>query len=272
MAKFRHACLLALLSACVATPALAFDGPESAPVTQKALEIFKDPQQALQAGLGAYRAGDAATSLEALKYAAAGGESLARWKLGRMYADGDGVPQDDYKAYQYFEEIVDHYDEDNANWREKSVVASAFVAVGVFSLNGIPGSHLRPDHQRAMQMFLYAATNFGDSNAEYNLARIYMDGADGERDQRQAARWLNLAADKGHVESQALLGHMLFSGDGVQRQRARGLMWLTLAKEGANGKGQGWIADIYEQDMKAANVNDRQAALLYLEGHLKKQN
>ena len=53
-----------------------------------------------------------------MKYAAAGGESLARWKLAKMYADGDGVPHDDIKAYEYFAQIVENYDEDNPDPRE----------------------------------------------------------------------------------------------------------------------------------------------------------
>jgi TPR repeat protein len=100
-----------------------------------------------------------------------------------------------------------------------------------------------------------------------------MDGAAGlAKDSRQAARWFNLAAEKGHVESQALLGHLLFAGDGVQPQRARGLMWLTLAREGASGKTQAWVDALYQQDMKAASDNDRQVALVFLEEHMRKRN
>jgi TPR repeat protein len=275
MLVFGRILLACVLGASCAVPACAFDGPDKAAKSDKAdkaLEMFKDPRQALQSALESYRSGNSASSIEALKYAAAGGESLAQWKLGKMYADGDGVPRDDYRAYQYFQEIVDRYDEDTANWREKSVVASAYVAVGVFELNGI-GSRLRSDPEEAMRMFLYAATNFSDSNAQYNLARLYMDGAAGlAKDSRQAARWFNLAAEKGHVESQALLGHLLFAGDGVQPQRARGLMWLTLAREGAAGKTQAWVDALYQQDIKAASDNDRQVALVFLEEHMRKRN
>lgn len=263
--------------------AFAFDGADKSPANPAPLDIFKNPHQALEAALESYRSGNPASSVEALKYAAAGGESLAKWKLGRMYADGDGVQRDDYKAYQYFAQIVDGYDEDNPNWREKSVVASAYVACGVFELNGIAGSKLKPDPDEALKLFFYAATNFGDPNAEYNLARLYMDGAAGlAKDNRQAARWLNLAAEKGHVESQALLGHMLFSGDGVPAQKARGLMWLTLAREGANArvkssdkaqdKAQDWVRELYEADVKTASDTDRQAALVYLEDHVKQND
>ena len=178
-AAFGRIFLTCCLAACAAGPAYAFDGADKSTPSNQTLDIFKDPRQALEVALENYRAGNPASSVEALKYAAAGGEPLAQWKLGKMYADGDGVPRDDYKAYQYFQQIVDKYDEDNVNWREKSVVASAFVAVGVFELKGIPGSRLKADPDEAMRLFLYAATNFGDSNAQYNLARLYMDGAGG---------------------------------------------------------------------------------------------
>jgi TPR repeat protein len=254
--------------------ARAFEGAETSPIAAvKPLQIFKNPQQALQSGLESYRTGNSASSVEALKYAAAGGEPLAQWKLGRMYADGDGVPRDDFKAYEYFLEIVENSDEDAANWREKSVIASAYVAVGLFNLKGISGNRLQPDPEEALRLFLHAATHFSDSNAQYQLARLYLDGAPGvPRDRRQAARWLNLAAEKNHTESQALLGQMLFSGDGVPAQRARGLMWMTLAREGAAGKAHDWIQSLYDQALRTANDNDRQAALVYLEDHLKKRN
>ena len=77
----------------------------------------------------------------------------SRWrsgKLGRMYAAGEGVPHDDAKAYDYFLQIVNNYDEGHtASRREIGIVASAYVAVGVYSLNGLPQIQLKPDVQRA---------------------------------------------------------------------------------------------------------------------------
>jgi TPR repeat protein len=271
MTVFGRFLLACCIGAFCAGRAAAFDGSDPSEPASKTLDLFKNPRQALQTALEGFRDGNAARSVEALKYAAAGGEALAQWKLGKMYADGDGVPHDDYQAYRYFQDIVDGYDEDTANWREKSVVASAFVAAGVFHLNGISNGLLRADPEEAQRLFLFAATHFSDSNAQYNLARLYMDGAGQPKDHMQAARWLHLAAEKGHVESQALLGHLLYSGDGVPAQRARGLMWLTLAREGASAKAQDWVKSLYDRDIKAASDNDRQIALVYLEEQMKKR-
>jgi exopolysaccharide production negative regulator len=258
---------LALASLAGITAAHAFDGTSSA-ASNKPLPIFKNPEAALRAGLEDFKAGDSRSGLEALKYAAAGGESLARWKLAKMYADGDGVPQDDIKAYHYFSQIVANYNEDDQDPREISVVSSAFVAVGVYNLNGIANTRITPEPMRALEMFQYAATYFGDPNAQYNLARIYLDGVNGvvEKDVRQAARWLHLAAEKGHVQSQALLGQLLFTGrDGLPPQRGLGLMWLTLAHENAPAtKKNKWIQDLYEKATAAASDSDKQIAALYL--------
>jgi TPR repeat protein len=267
------AAFLSLAPAVASAPTLALDGPGTSASTRP-LPIFKNPRQALQAGLDSYRSGNATNSVEALKYAANGGESLARWKLGRMYADGDGVGRDDIKAYQYFSQIVSNYDEEDAAGRETAIVSSAFVALGVYNLNGITNSRVKANPERAIEMFQYAATNFGDASAQYNLGRLYLDGSPGvDRDPRQAARWLSLAAEKGNPPAQALLGQMLFNGqEGVLRQRARGLMWLTLARDAATGSGDQWIVELYEKAVGAASDPDRQMALAYLEAHLQKRD
>jgi uncharacterized protein len=241
-------------------PALGFDGSTSDP-SEKIPKNFTDPNQALRAGLADLKAGDADASVAALTYAAEGGQDLARWKLGEMYADGQGVPHDDVKAYHYFNQLVEDYDEDQPDRRNLSATSNAFVAVGVYCLNGIPNSDVRADPGRAHELFQYAATIFGDPNAQYNLAHMYMVGAGGlAKDNIAAVRWFAVAAQKGHAPSQALLGHMLFMGDGVPHQRARGLMWLELAKDAALEPSGAWIHDLYQHDFDLAADNDRQAA------------
>jgi uncharacterized protein len=242
-------------------PAFGFDGSTSDP-PEKIPKNFSTAQQALRAGIEDLKAGDADASVKALTYAADGGQEIARWKLGEMYADGDGVPRDDLKAYHYFNQLVEDYDEDQPDRRTLSAVSNAFVAVGVYCLNGIPNSDVAPDPRRAHELFQYAATIFGDPNAQYNLAHMYLAGDGGlAKDHTTAVRWLQMAAEKGHPQSQGLLGHMLFTGDGVPRQRARGLMWLAFAKEGSSPDSRDdWIRDQYQSDFAVAADDDRQAA------------
>lgn len=248
-------------------PALALDPPGRASSAAGSAK-FGSATDALRSGVRNYNAGDKAGAARALEFAATQGHALALWKLGRMYADGDGVPHDDLKAFEYFSKIVDGSADEGPDSSSAGVVSSAFVALGTYFLDGIKNSYVKPDPARAQEMFQYAATYFGDPNAQYHLARLYLDGTGVEQDVRLAARWFNLAAEKGHHQAQALLGHLLVTGQGVPRQRARGLMWLTLARETADPIKDQWISDLYDQAFAAAGEGDRQAALAYLEQHL----
>jgi TPR repeat protein len=258
---------------CVA-PALAFDGPRppeaAAPLPVPPAISFKSVKEAFRSGIRNYNAGDKRGAVRALEYAATKGHTPALWKLGRMYADGDGVVHDDLKAFEYFSKVADEYADESPYSPDARFVASAFTALGGYFLEGIPNTYVKPDVQRAVDLFRYAASFYGDPNAQYDLGRLYLEGQGLPKDPRQAARWLNLAAEKGHHQAQALLGHLLVTGEGVPRQSARGLMWLTMAREAADPDKDEWIIELHEKDFAAASESDRQAALTYLEGYLKR--
>ena len=138
-----------------------------------------------------------------------------------MYAEGDGVPQDDLRAFEYFSRFANSHADDSPAIPQARFVANAFVALGHYYLEGIPTRRCgRPE--RAREMFAYAASYFGDPDAQYNLARSISTATASTRDPRQAARWLGLAANKGQYQAQALLGRMLFNGEhGVPPARPR---------------------------------------------------
>ncbi|GGH22055.1 exopolysaccharide production negative regulator [Alsobacter metallidurans] len=258
--------LTAFYATVAAGPALALDPKAQGQITAAIpLEAFKSTSDALRSGVKDYNAGDKLGAVKALEYAAQQGHALARWKLGRMYADGDGVPQNDLKAFQYFSRIADENADESPESPSARVVATAFVALGSYFLDGIPNSEVKPNAARARDMFQYAASYFGDPDAQYNLARMSIEGQGGPKDPRQAIRWLSLAADKGHVPSQALLGHMLFSGQAGSRQKARGLMWLTIARDASNPERDAWITELHDKAFAEAADTDRQAAMVYLD-------
>jgi hypothetical protein len=232
---------------------------------------YGSAREALRDGMRVYNSGDKLGAAQALEYAATQGHTLALWKLGRMYADGDGVKHDDLKAFEYFSRLADQNADESPDSPNAGVVSSAFVALGTYFLDGIKGSYVVANPARAFEMFHYAASYFSDPNAQYSLARLYLDGMGVEKDSRQAARWFNLAAEKGHYPSQALLGHLLINGQGVPRQRAKGLMWLTLAREAADPAKDTWVSDLYDKAFAAAAEGDRKLALALLEQHLRRR-
>jgi exopolysaccharide production negative regulator len=203
-------------------------------------------------------------TLTALQYAAEGGHPIAQWRLGRMYADGDGVDRDDLRAFDYFSRIANQHAEDSPSAPQAQIVANAFVALGRYYRDGIPNTRVKSDRERAREMFHYAASYFGNADAQYNLARMYLDGVGAQRDPKYAARWLAQAAQKGQFQAQALLGQMLFNGDLLPKQSARGLMWLTLARDNA-GPDEIWINEVYTSALKRTNEDDRAMAGRLLE-------
>jgi TPR repeat protein len=239
-----------------------------APAPAPHMEPFKSIRDAFARGMKGYNAGDKADAARAFAYAAAQGHAMSTWKLARMYAEGDGLDRDDLKAFEYYSKIADVDTDDGPSSPNARFVASAYVALGTYFLDGIPNTYVKQDPERARSLFEYAATLFGDPDAVYNLARMMADGTGGPKDVRQAVRWLNLAADRNHRPSQALLGHILFTGaPGVPRQAALGLMWLELAREGCDPVKDAWIAKLRDQVYAAANENERQLAALYLDQH-----
>jgi TPR repeat protein len=238
--------------------------PSAAAAPAKPTEIL----DAFKSGTQAYIAGDRTKGLTALQYAAENGHPVAQWKLGRIYADGDGVKADPYKAYQYFSQVAAKNAETSPFLPQARFVANAFVALGGYHLDGIPNTEVKADPRRAGQLFRYAATYFGDADAQYQLAKLYLDGRGAQKDPRTAARWLYSAANKGQHRAQALLGQMMVHGEGVPKQAARGLMWLTLAVD-ASGQGDEWIQKAYDEAVRECSQDDRIVARSYLEQHLR---
>jgi TPR repeat protein len=259
----------------VAVPAAALEPPAdpgaavAAPGAADVLAPFKSGRDALRVGAREYHAGDKVGAARALEFAAKDGEALATWKLGRMYSDGDGIAKDSLKAFELFSKLADQYADTPTDSPVSSIVSNAFVVLGGYYLNGIEGTYVGKDPQRARELFHYAATYFSDPEAQFNLARLYINGTGVEKNSQVAARWLRLASRKGHYRSQALLGYLLLNGDGVAQEKARGFMWLTMARRGAESsldpESDAWITDLYNKAESTLTENERSRALAYID-------
>ena len=214
--------------------------------------------ESFRAGTRLYYEGDRKAAIEQLRRAAENGHPIAQWKLGRIYQTGDGVPINDAKAFEFYNQVANNHADDSPSSPQSAFVASSFVALGTYYLKGIENTAVRPNVQKAREIYTYAASYFGDADAQFNLGRLYLEPASSERDPKQAARWLRVAAKKGHAGAQALLGQLLFSGDDdVPRRPAQGLMWLTVARSNANASNDDWIRDAQEQAFSVASEQER---------------
>jgi TPR repeat protein len=241
--------------------------PRSA--ASSAARVAPTPFEALRSGTQALRDGKPEQAVTALEYAAGQGLPSAIWKLGRMYADGEGVNQNKLRAFEYFRNLTKTHAYDPPGTPQARFVANAFVSLGNFYLDGIPETAVKADPALAHEMYRYAASYFADPDAQFHLGRLYLLGKGTQKDALQAARWLRLAANKNQHSAQALLGTMLFKGEDLSRQAAMGLFWLTVAKEGLAKDGvapdDAWIAETYTSAFAQASSEERALAYRYLE-------
>ena len=196
---------------------------------------FVSATDAYRAGIAELKAGDTEAALPALEYAAEHGV------LGAQLKRADISPLSPVSKY----------------------VAEAFVALGEYYVDGIPSAQVPEDPVRAANLFRHAASYFGDADAQYQLARLYLDGEGVEKNVGLAINWLATAAKKQHVEAQATLGELLWRGsDDVRQRRARGLALIMLAHENAkaSGKEPKWIEELYVETQGATSAAMREEA------------
>lgn len=257
----RPACFA--LALCLPAAGHAFDVKEGAPQPLPKGSIFKSVTDAVREGLQRLKSGDPGAAIGPLTFAAEQGNDIAEWRLGRMYADSEGVRRDDLKAYQHFSQVVSRGKDIAPDAPESRIVAQSFVALGRYHLVGIE-PRVKKDPARAIDMFHYAATYFDDAEAQYSLGRLYAEGLTGPRELQTAARWYHLAAEKGHIHAQARLGQLMFNGDGVPRQVPRGLMWMQSAAKRADATRDAWVIELNDRARARASEDERRLSDTFL--------
>ncbi|MEM8826148.1 MAG: tetratricopeptide repeat protein [Pseudomonadota bacterium] len=237
------------------TPGLVIRPDDRSEATEETAEdLFKS-------GASAYLQQDFGTALQWFERAADLGHPLAQWKLGRMYQEGDGVGANQEMAFKYYTDVARASGDVAPNSATAPFVAHALLTIGTYYLDGIEGTPITKDPARAHKILHYAASYYANAEAQFALGRIYFDGLAGRTNKRWAARWLKLSALKGHHKAQAMLGRMMFMGDGIPQRVSEGLMWLTLARERAGGKEDDWIRDEQERAFALATETERRTAM-----------
>jgi TPR repeat protein len=217
---------------------------------------FASATAAYRLGMASLKAGDVKAAIPALDYAADRGVLGAQLKLAKIYANGNGVGRDDAKAFYLYRQIANQRADIASSSPIARYVGEAFVSLGEYYREGLPEAGLDPNPKRAADLFRHAASYFGNADAQYALARLYLDGEGVEKNVGLAVNWLATAAKKRHAAAQATLGELLWRGDDVVRQRsARGLALIMLARVNAkeSGKEPKWILDLYRQAVAAAD-------------------
>lgn len=225
---------------------------------------YMTASDAYRKGMAALASNDTRKALNALEFAARGGVLMAKLELARMFAKGEGVQQSHAQAFYYYESIADEFADLDPRRRIALRVAKSFVALGRYYREGIDEIYLAPNPEKAARLFQHTASYFGNAEAQYQLATMYLAGEGVTKNVRLAANWLTSAAKKHFAPAQAVLGDLLWRGDEtLGHQPAKGLALLALARFNArkNEADKAWIEKLYARAHKEAKPGQRKTAI-----------
>lgn len=157
------------------------------------------------------------------------GNAEAQWRLGKLYAKGEGVPQSDANAKYWYEQA--------AVQKDIGIDVLEDLACLYMEEDGIP-----ENQEKAIEWFERAAAR-GSTWAMCNLAAIYA-----LRDDNDKARyWYEQAAAYGDIDDDSLieLAHLYYIDDHVHNNRKKALKWYKQAAKRGNLLAMVRVGDLY---------------------------
>jgi len=161
----------------------------------------------------AYERKEYRTAFAGYKKLAAQGDARAQNNLGRMYADGQGVPKNDQQAVVWFRKAAEQG------------VAAAQLSLGQMYADG---QGVQQNDQQAVAWYRKAVSQ-GHAKAQFNLGTMYSDGRGVPKDDQQAMAWFRKAAEQGVADAQNNLGVMYALGRGAGKDEQMAYFWWLLA-------------------------------------------
>jgi len=222
-------------------------------------------QAAIERGLGAYQTGSRETAIAALSEAASRGDPSVRFAaefyLARIYAENIAAGADQTKAFVLFRKLADeNLDVDPETNKRAPFVAKALIALAGYVRTGLRDIDLAPNPGRATEYLHHAAVFFGDRDAQFELARIYLSGDASADDAKRGLHYLAALTEESHAPAQALLAELFWRGRYVKKDDRRALALVTMAAENAPLHERIWIDDTYATIFCATTETARAAA------------
>ena len=184
----------------------------------------------LQEAMEAVADGDYSFAIEELtRLAEKEKNAEARYSLGALYEKGAGVPQDEMKALEIYQQAAD---EGSAKGALK--IGNAFYT----------GQGRDKDYAKAFQWYKKAAEK-GNYPAQYNIGLMLEEGVGVKKDTVEAFGYYKKSADQGYAPAQIALGRMFLKGIGTPQDFSQAVFWYKLAADQGNIKAQMELAKLY---------------------------
>ena len=102
----------------------------------------------------------------------------------------------------------------------------------------------RGEHEFALSEF-HRLAELDHAGAQFMLGVMYTQGQGLPKDDAQGVQWLTRAAQQGHVRAQGSLGYRYLNGEGVPEDDVLAVLWFTLAAEQGDASAQYWLSRMY---------------------------
>ncbi|MFI5362839.1 MAG: hypothetical protein ACHQ49_12775 [Elusimicrobiota bacterium] len=193
-------------------------------------------------------------ALQYARPAAQDGNMLGQLVLGRMYAEGKGVPQDEQEANKWFEQA-----HGQARLAAKRSDPAAQYVIGRL-LEG--GWNAAKDPVQAIAWYRKSADQ-GYAPAQFHLGFAYAHGAAVTKNTGLALTWYLKAAQQGYAPAQLNLGFIYYLGTGTDQDNSGALTWFRKAAEQAVPIAQYMLGYFYEEGLGGLDKDDREALNWY---------
>lgn len=143
--------------------------------------------------LRALDSGRHAQAVQLLRPLAESGNALAQYRLGTMFYNGQGVPEDEKQAIHW--------------WKQAAAqgYVEAMFQLGSAYLFGSQTAKFVPDPDREAATWYFQAASAGHAEAQYHLGLLFLAGKGVIENRQEAARWMKKAAAQGHPEAKKAL-------------------------------------------------------------------
>ena len=188
---------------------------------QRGIGVYKNPSEALRwymkvASMSGPELQDQWSDLRSEAAAITG----ANFRIGDIYADGNGVPKDASEAEKWYQRGVDMaFAGAQAGW----LTAEVYLANAYLQSKGVP-----LDYSEAIYWMQHAAEN-GNRQAQVSLGSMYRDGQGTPQNYGEAMYWYRKAADRGSAVAEWMIGRLYFDGKGVTRDFTEAATWFRKA-------------------------------------------
>jgi len=178
----------------------------------------------LEDGVAAYERNDFATALKLWLPLADAGSAEAQDRVGLLYANGQGVTQDEAKAVELYRKAADQGD------------ADAELSLSAYYLRGYGPL---PRNVQLALTWLQKSADQDSAEAAFRLGSLYLSPPyEISRNAETAAEWYRKAADQGYQVAEIELGQLYSQGLGVKQDKEQALYWLREASDQGGLPGQ----------------------------------